>query len=536
MVGMAVWRVVAALALSGAVAGPAMGTPATPATPAAAAIAGTLDATQPGPVLSKYLQGQFVEHLGRGVDGGIWVGPDSAIPNTRGIRNDVTAALRAIKVPVVRWPGGCFADIYHWRDGIGQPAGRPVRRNDWWGGLENNAFGTHEYFDFLDQIGSESYLAINMATSTPSEMRQWLGYITSSGNDTLAQERRANGRQQPWRVGFVGIGNEPWGCGGAYSAEHFAEEYRRFATFMHRNGSTFHMHNENNALRVAAGPNNADTVWMDTLLKNAAPMMDAVSVHYYTTYEGDWARRNEAPATGFPAAHWNGILYQASRMDAVLAAHSAVMDRYDPQKRIGLYVDEWGTWYAPERGTEPGDLAQQNSLRDALVTAITLNIFHAHADRVRMANIAQAVNVLQAMILTDGPAMALTPTYHVFRLYTPFQDARALPITLASPMLGAGDARFPAISISAAAGRDGKTHVAIANADAEKPYRLSIRINGATARRVSGEVLTAQQLDAHNVPGQPVQIAPAPFRGARLSAGQLTIDMPAHAVVVLALD
>lgn len=499
-------------------------------------ILAVLQADTPGPLLSRYIQGQFAEHLGGSVYDGIWVGPDSHIPNTRGIRNDVVAALKAVKVPVVRWPGGCFADIYHWRDGIGPRNQRPVRKNDWWGGLENNAFGTHEYFDFLDQIGADSYIAINMATSTPSEMREWMDYITSSAKDTIADERRANGQQQPWKLGFVGIGNEAWGCGGAQTPEYFANEYRRFATFMHRNGSTFHMHNDNAALRVASGPNNDDVAWMDTVLKSAGPMMDAISLHYYTVFDGKWDRRNEASATGFPAAQWNHILYQASRMDGVLRAHEEVMDRHDPEKRIGLYVDEWGTWYAPEPGTEPGFLYQQNTLRDALVAAMTLNIFHAHADRVRMANIAQAVNVLQAMILTDGGKMALTPTYHVFRLYTPFQDAQALPLEVEAPMLRSDENSFPAFTVSAAKGKDGRIHVAVANADADKGYRLSVRLDGVRARKVSGEVLTAAKRDAHNVPGQPEQVHPVRFDGARIVGDTLAINVPAKAVVVLTLD
>ncbi|MEY4761766.1 MAG: hypothetical protein RLZZ200_1622 [Pseudomonadota bacterium] len=497
-------------------------------------VVGTVDMEHPGPVLSRYLQGQFAEHLGADIYGGIWVGPESPIPNTRGIRKDVAEALKAIRVPVVRWPGGCFADIYHWRDGIGQPGKRPVRKNDWWGGLESNAFGTHEYFDLLDQVGADAYVAINMATSTPSEMREWMDYITSSAADTIANERRANGRQEPWKLGFVGIGNEAWGCGGAQTPEAFADDYRRFATFMHRNGSTFHMHNDNAALRVASGPNNDDTKWMDVLLGKAAPMMDAVSLHYYTVFDGKWESRDKAPATGFPVEHWNHMLYQASRMEEVLRAHEAVMDRHDPQKRIGLYVDEWGTWYAPENGTEPGYLYQQNCLRDALVAAQTLNIFHAHADRVRMANIAQTVNVLQAILLTDGAKLARTPTYYAFQLYVPFQDASQLPLKLQSPQLSSGENRFPALTASAARGRDGKTWVALTNADANHGYQVAL--DGLTARTVTGQILTAAKMDAHNVPGEAEQVSPQPYRGASLSGRRLTLDMPARAVVVVALE
>jgi len=508
------------------------------ATPAAAqdVINGAIRADQPGPDIARHIQGQFAEHLGRDIYDGIWVGPDSAIPNTRGMRSDVVEALKAIKVPVVRWPGGCFADIYNWRDGIGPSAKRPVRKNDWWGGLETNAFGTHEFFDFAEQINTDTYVAINMATATPAVMREWMDYLTSRGEDTLAQERRANGHAAPFKVDFVGIGNEAWGCGGAQTPEYFANEYRKFATFFHKNGATFHMHNDNSALRVASGPNNDDTKWMEVVLKNAGEQMDAISLHYYTVWHGDWAQRDSAMATGFPASHWNEILYQASRMEEILRGHEAVMDKVDPKKRIGLFVDEWGTWYRTEPGTEPGHLYQQNTLRDALVAGITLNIFHAHADRVRMANIAQAVNVLQAMLLTDGDKLAKTPTYYTFAMYTPFQDATFIPVNAPAPMLKAESGSFPAFTVSAAKAKDGKTYVAVANADKDKGYKLSLDLGGLKGTKVSGQVLTAAKLDAHNTPGQKEEIAPAPFNGGRIAGGKLLLDIPAKSVVVVKIE
>ena len=524
-------RIAAILMLASTLAG-------TVASPAAAqqTIPGVIHTDQPGPVISRNIQGQFAEHLGSGIYDGIWVGPDSPIPNTRGIRNDVVAALKAVKMPVVRWPGGCFADIYNWRDGIGPRGQRPVRKNDWWGGLETNQFGTHEFFDFAEQTGSDTYVAINMATATPAVMREWLDYITSRDSDTLAQERRANGHAEPFRLGFVGIGNEAWGCGGAQTPEYFSDNYRRFATFFHKNGATFHMHNDNTALRVASGPNNDDTHWMEVVLKNAGPMMDAISLHYYTLWHGDWLQRNSATALNITPAAWNEILYQASRMDGVLRDHEAVMDRIDPTRRIGLFVDEWGTWYAPEPGTEPGHLYQQNTLRDALVAAETFNIFHAHAARVRMANIAQAVNVLQAMLLTDGAKMARTPTYYTFAMYVPFQDATFLPVTITAPTLTAESGQFPAFSVSAAKGKDGQIHVAVANADKDHGYHLALDLGTPGLRHVAGQILTAARLDAHNTPGAPEEIAPQAFTGATIGGGKLLLDVPAKSVVVVGVD
>ncbi len=496
----------------------------------------SIRADAPGPVISRNIYGQFSEHLGRSIYDGVWVGLDSPIPNTRGIRNDVVGALKAIKVPVIRWPGGCFADEYNWRDGVGPAAKRPVRKNNWWDAPESNAFGTHEFFDFAQQIGADAYLSVNVASSNPREMREWLEYLTSKGQDTLANERRANGRDAPFPLPFVGIGNESWGCGGAMTPEYYANELRRFSTFFHKPGFHFHQNHDNTAVRVASGANNFDTNWTDVVTKNAGPMMDAISLHYYTLHDGVWPTRDEATATRFPEVEWNEILYQATRMEDVLNAHEAVLDKNDPAKRIALYVDEWGSWYRPEAGTNPAHLYQQNTLRDALVAAATLNIFHRHTARVKMANIAQTVNVLQAMLLTDGAKMAKTPTYHVFAMYLPFQDATPLPVDVKSPMLSAGKNSFAAISISAARGKDGKVHVAIANMDADKPHSIRVALGNVTARAVSGLILTHSAMDAHNLPGKAEVITPRAFTGASLKGGTITMTVPAKSVIVVKLD
>jgi alpha-L-arabinofuranosidase len=497
---------------------------------------GRILADKPGPIIPRQIYGQFAEHLGRSVYEGIWVGPDSSIPNVRGIRSDVVQALKAIKVPVVRWPGGCFADEYNWRDGIGPAAKRPVRKNNWWDGVESNAFGTHEFFDFAEQIGADVYLSVNVASSNPREMREWLEYLTSKGQDSLAQERRANGRDTPFKLPYVGIGNESWGCGGAMTPEYYANELRRFATFFHKPGFHFHQNHDNTALRVASGANNFDTNWTDVVTKNAGPMMDAISLHYYTLNNGNWPTRNDLKATGFPASEWNAILYQAMRMEDVLKAHEAVLDKNDPAKRIGLYVDEWGSWYGPTPGSNIAHLEQQNTLRDAVLAAATLNIFHAHTDRVRMANIAQAVNVLQAMLLTDGAKMAKTPSYHVFAMYLPFQDATFLPVEAKAPLLQSGKDSFPAFNISAARAKDGKVHVAIANMDPQNAQQIRLALGGLKAKTASGQILTHAKMDAHNVPGAPETISPAPFKGAKISGGALTLNIPAKSVVVVRLD
>lgn len=487
-----------------------------------------LQADKPGPQISRNIYGQFSEHLGGGIYDGIWVGEGSSIANVRGIRSDVVEALKALKTPLVRWPGGCFADEYQWRDGIGPRGQRPVRKNNWWGGAaESNAFGTHEFMDFVGQIGAEAYISVNVGSSTPKDMREWIEYMTSPGEDTLARERRSNGRDKPWQVALWGIGNENWGCGGNMTAEYYANELRRFSSF-------FHKGEDNPGLRVATGPSGDDTRWTEVLMKNAAQAMDALSLHYYTLPTGDW--KAKGAATGFSEQAWVDTFAQTLKMDDYIQRHSAIMDTHDPDKRVALYVDEWGTWYDVEAGTNPGYLYQQNTLRDAVLAAVNFNIFHRHADRVRMSSIAQTINVLQSVILTDGDKMALTPTYHAFRMYVPFQDATSLPLELTTPDFTLGGKSIPAISASAARAGDGKIHIGIANMDLRNRVELDIGLGGVEAEEVSGEVLTADKMDAHNVPGQPAAIAPVRYTGGRIENGRLRLDIPARSVVVVRLD
>ena len=515
-------------ALAAAIALLALGLTASPAAAGTLQAKAILQADKPGSVISRNLYGQFSEHLGGGVYDGIWVGEDGAIPNVRGIRSDVVAALKTLKTPLVRWPGGCFADEYHWRDGIGPRGQRPLRKNNWWGGApESNAFGTHEFMDFIEQVGAEAYVSVNVGSSTPTEMREWIEYMTSPGQDTLAQERRKNGRDKPWKVALWGIGNENWGCGGNMTAEYYANELRRFISF-------FHQGEDNPGLRVVTGPSGDDTRWTDVVMKNAGHAFDALSLHYYTLPTGNW--KSKGAATGFSRKEWVDTFAQTLKMDDYIKRHSAIMDSHDPDKRVGLYVDEWGTWYDVEPGTNPGYLYQQNTLRDAVVAAANLNIFHRHADRVRMSAIAQTINVLQAMILTDGAKLALTPTYHAFRMYVPFQDATSLPLQLTTPEFTLDGTAIPAINASAARGKDGKIHIAIANMDPQDSVDLSIDLSGLKAKSVSGEVLTADKMDAHNVPGRPAAIEPKPYTGGRLGNGKLTLDLPAKSVVVVTLE
>jgi alpha-N-arabinofuranosidase len=489
----------------------------------------TVHADRPGPKIDRDIYGQFAEHLGRGIYEGVWVGEGSPIPNTRGYRNDVLAALKALAVPVVRWPGGCFADIYHWRDGIGPHASRPVTINGTWGGVEEtNAFGTHEFLDFAELIGARAYINGNVGTGTPQEMADWIEYVTSPTHSTLAELRRKNGRDQPWHLPFVAVGNETWGCGGSMRAEHYADVYRQFATFIRG------PHGGDRPVRVASGANAGDVHWTETLMGQAADSMDAITLHYYTLPTGHWDHKG--PGRSFGEADWISTLQRTLQMEDLIAKHSAAMDRVDPAKRVGLFVDEWGTWYDPTQGTNPAFLEQPNTLRDAVVAALNFGIFHAHADRVRMANIAQMVNVLQAMILTDKARMVLTPTYHVFEMYRPFQDATSLPTDVATPAYQLGSASVPMVQATAARDASGRITLALVNLDPRRSASTSVRIAGGEARGVSGRVLTGAAMDAENTFGAPDAVKPVAIQGARVDHGGVTLTVPAKAVVVVEIQ
>jgi alpha-N-arabinofuranosidase len=491
-------------------------------------VAITVRADQPKGTISRNVYGQFAEHLGRLVYDGLWVGDASPIPNTRGIRNDVIAALKNLQVPVLRWPGGCFADEYHWRDGIGPRAARPKRINTHWGGVvETNAFGTHEFMDLVDLIGADAYISGNVGSGTPHELMEWVEYMTSDADSTLANLRRQNGRPAPWKVPYVGVGNESWGCGGNMRPEYYADEFRRYATFVKSYAG-------NRIQRYASGSNGEDYNWTEVLMSQVGRRMQGLSMHYYTLPTGDWDKKGSA--TQFDEQAWHTTLARTLRMEELLQKHSAIMDKYDPQKRVGLIVDEWGTWYDVEAGANPGFLYQQNSLRDAVAAAINLNLFHQHSDRVQMANIAQMVNVLQAMILTDKNKMILTPTYHVFEMYKVHQDATSIPIEMASPPYRLGDATVPALHASASRDKAGRLHVSIVNLDPNRAAQVSMTIAGASPVTVTGRVLTAATITAVNTFDAPETVKPVPMTGLTLQRGQVALNIPSKSVVVLEIQ
>ena len=498
----------------------------------------TVDVSKPGATIHRNIFGQFAEHLGTGIYEGIWVGRDSIIPNTRGIRNDVVAALKALKVPNVRWPGGCFADEYHWRKGVGRE--RAVSLNPNWGGVtEPNTFGTHEFIDFVSQIGSDAFLSINVGSGTPQEAAEWLEYMTAAPETSLGKERAGNGHPAPYKLAYLGIGNESWDCGGNMSPEYYLSQLKIYSRFV-RNFNPAQQEKDK-MLKIAVGPGGGGprwTEWTDTIMKAWQARTwsydyDGLSLHTYTVVKWPPAHRS----IGFGETEYAEILKKTLEMDGIIAEHSAIMDKYDPEKKVALVVDEWGGWYAPLPGSNPGFLVQQNSVRDAVLAALNLNIFARHADRVRMANIAQMVNVLQAMILTDKEKMLLTPTYHVFRMYVPFQDATYLPVAYDAGWYTKGSIALPRIDVIAAKDGTGTLWFALTNVDPNRPANIAVRLSGLSGARAvtaSGETLTAKAVDSVNTFDAPDAVRPKPITG-KVEGDRVVLTLEPNSVTVVSV-
>jgi alpha-N-arabinofuranosidase len=477
--------------------------------------------------ISRYIYGHFAEHLGRCIYDGLWVGSDADIPNTRGIRDDVVEALRRIAPPVLRWPGGCFAEEYHWRDGIGPRQRRPATVNTNWGGVtEGNHFGTHEFLDLCEQLGCEPYISANVGSGSVREMQEWLQYLTYDGRTGLADLRRANGREDPWPIRFWGVGNENWGCGGGMRPEYYADLFRRYASFC-RNYSRGALY------KIACGAGGDDYNWTEVLMREAGEVMDGLSLHHYTV-PGTWAAKGSA--TQFDEGEWFATMRKALQIEELVTRHSEIMDRYDPEGRVGLIVDEWGAWHDVEPGTNPAFLHQQNTLRDALVAGVTLNVLNSHCQRVYMANLAQTVNVLQAVVLTDGERMLTTPTYHVFEMYKQHQNGTLLPLEVKSQSYERGDEAVPAVSASASGDDQGKVLLTLCNVDHEREIDLSCRFAGFEPSSVAGRVLTAEVMNAHNTFDGPEQVTAQPFAAAALSGDSLQVTLPAKSVTALQIE
>jgi len=493
-----------------------------------------LDVT--GDRISRHLYGHFAEHLGRSIYDGFWVGEDSPIPNVRGIRSDIVEALRALNIPNLRWPGGCFADTYHWRDGVGPRDQRPKIVNSNWGDVvENNHFGTHEFLDLCEMLGAEPYINGNVGSGTVQEMSEWVEYVTRGDDSPMARLRRENGRDEPWAVPFWGIGNEPWGCGGNLSAGFYAEQARRYATYCRDHGG-------NRLMLIAAGANEDDFDWTRVLVKSlvdshAATLYgdlsyQAISFHYYT-HSGSGI--NSEDALPFSDQQFYDTVAYARDFERVVRGHVAVVDSYDPEGRISLVCDEWGTWWNVEEGTNPGFLFQQNTVRDALVAGIHFDIFHRYARRISMANIAQTVNVLQAMVLTDGESLVLTPTYHVFEMNKGHQDALSIPAhVIDAPSATARGGQFPLVSMSAST-KDDTALISLTHLSVDSACTVSVDLRGRAATVSRARVLSGDSATDHNDPMAPDRVAPRPLPTS-IENGVLTVTLPPHAFATIELE
>lgn len=487
-----------------------------------------IDAAGTTNTISRHIYGHFSEHLGRCIYDGFWVSDTMNIPKKDRIRLDVVEALKKIKVPNLRWPGGCFADEYHWRDGIGPRKERPYMVNTNWGGVsEDNSFGTHEFLELCDLIDCEPYIAGNVGSGTVEEMAKWVEYLNSNAKSTMTDLRAQNGRKDPWRVKFWGVGNESWGCGGNMTAEFYADQYKRYAVYC-RN------YTDAPLLKIASGANSNDYHWTETLMKNVGVHnMWGATLHYYTIPTGNWGKKGSA--TDFDDQEYFNTMKNTWVMEELVTRHSTIMDKYDPDKKCALVVDEWGIWTDVEPGTNPGFLYQQNSLRDALIAGVNLNIFNNHSDRVRMANLAQTVNVLQSILLTQGNKLLLTPTYHVFDMYKVHMDAQKLNLHFKSPDYQQENQSIPALHISASRDSSGAVHITLVNIDPAKPLSLRTMLPGITFQTVTGQILTSPKVTDINTFENPNHIKIAPFNGAKKSGGDLWVELPAKSVVVLEL-
>ena len=478
--------------------------------------------------INRNIYGHFAEHLGRCIYDGFYVGDTSSIPNTNGVRNDIIDALKKLKIPNLRWPGGCFADTYHWKDGIGPKDKRPTMVNKWWGGVtEDNSFGTHDFLNMCELLGAEPYLSANVGSGTVQELADWVQYSNFNGKSPMSDLRTQNGRTAPWKVKMWGIGNEAWGCGGNMKPDYYANEYRKYATFISD------WENRGGLMRIASGASDADYNWTETLMKNIPlDMLGGVAMHHYSLL--DWNKKG--PAVEFSENQYFQIMKQALLMDELVTKHAAIMDKYDPKQKIALVVDEWGGWYDVEKGANPGFLYQQNTIRDAMIAGVTLNIFNNHADRVRVANLAQCVNVLQAVILTNKEKMILTPTYYVMEMYNVHQDATLLPITLTVNDYILNGEKLPAVSASASKDSLGVINISLVNIDPLHSQKINIVLKSETKKNLSGRILTSKKLQDYNSFTESEKIKPATFNNASIDKNGLTVTLPPMAVVVLRIQ
>ncbi len=473
-------------------------------------------------VISRHIYGHFAEHLGRCIYGGFWVGKNSPIENIDGYRKDVVEAFKEIKIPNLRWPGGCFADEYHWKDGIGPKENRKRMVNTHWGGVvEDNSFGTHEFMGLCEVLDCKPYICGNVGSGTVQEMSEWVEYITFEGESPMANLRAQNGHDKAWKLDFFGVGNENWGCGGNMRAEYYADLYRRYQTYVRQYG-------KDRIYKIAGGPNAGDYHWSEVLMREAARFMDGMSLHYYTV-GGTWEQKSQALV--FDDAMYYETVRKAYYMEELVRRHDEIMTKYDPDKRIGLVVDEWGCWHSVEPGTNPGFLYQQNTMRDAVVAGVTLNVFNNHSDRVQVANLAQAVNVLQSPVLTEGDRIVLTPTWHVLNMFKAHQDATLLETSCAASVCGNEKDTMPGMSVSASE-KEGTYTVTMSNNDlsASKDIRLVAAGLKGKICDIKAQVLAGGEINACNTFDKPDTVTAKTLSAQSEDGSTITFTLPPESV------
>lgn len=463
--------------------------------------------------------GQFAEHIGGVIYDGIWVGRDSKIANTDGIRQSIIDHVKKLGPVVVRWPGGCFADKYHWRDGIGPASKRPRRYGRWREETESNQFGTHEFLRFCQLCGVEPYLAGNVGTGSPEEFQRWVEYCNApSGTTTLADERAANGQVDPFGVKYWGVGNESWGCGGKFIPEDYCREYRRFVEWLPKYNTP--------PFLIAAGPNSNDLDWTRRFFARwadgARAQLDGWAPHYYCGTTGH--------ALKFSVDQWYEQLHKGNRMESLIRDQWAAMGEFDRDHAIRLVIDEWGSWHPAGTEINPRHLFEQmGTLRDAMVAAITLDTFNRHADKVAMANIAQLVNNLHSLFLADGDRFVATPTFHVYTMYRAHQDADAVRLDIQAPEIAfrAGNRPERIVRLAGSASRqdDGRATLTLAHLHASAPVEVLLRLHGGSPRQVRHRMLTHAELNAHNTFEKPDTVKPK-SKSVEPRGDELAITLP----------
>jgi alpha-L-arabinofuranosidase len=503
--------------------------------------------------ISPNIYGHFTENLSGVIYDGIWVGENSKVPNLSGIRKQLIEELRKIKPPLVRWPGGCFADSYDWRDGIGPTNKRPRRTNFWAGGeaasapaahrYDPNRFGTNEFVQFCRYVGAQPYLAANLRSLPAEQFYHWVEYCNSpAGSTTLADERASSGYREPFDVLYWGVGNESWGCGGNFTAQEYGVEYRRFTTWVPTYGKQLRF--------IASGPNSGELDWTRGFLEEVArkgkeqiQAIYGLSLHHYAWNLSrgktqDW-NEGKGDALKFDAVDWYELLREGDRLENLIASHWQGMAEIDTSHHIKLAVDEWGPWYRPGSELTPGDqLEQLPTLRDAVFSGMTLDIFNRHPEKVAIACCAQLINCLNSLYLAHEDNFCVTPVGHVFAMYAAHQGGQGLRTEFSAPdIFYQRDGKQVSFwGLHGSASRRGNTVVLTAvNPHVNRTVEARVALRGGSAKSIIATVLTAPDIHARNTFEQQNTVVPK-TENVKLYSGELEFQFPAASVTKLQIE